>query len=78
LEKSKLPITADSNLADMLMHIPIWWDPVPIDIWARLKVEQQMDILRRQIAIAQMKIKADIDIKNAQLNILATVNKSLG
>ena len=78
MEKSKLPITADSNLVDLLTHIPIWWDPVPIDIWVRLKVEQQQDILRRQLAIAQMKIKADIDVKNAQLNILTTVNKAMG
>jgi len=77
LEKNKLPITADFSLAN-LMHIPIWWDPVPIDIWARLKVEQQNDIMRQQLAIAQMKIRADIEVKKAQLNILATVNKSMG
>jgi hypothetical protein len=71
------PMIEPERELDILRHIKIWWDPIPIDWWMHLKVEQKVAVMRQQVMVARARIKADVAINNAQLAALDAIEKSL-
>ena len=57
-----------------------WWvyDPVPPDWWAHLKVEQQELVMHQQLKVLQVKLRAEMDVKKAQLEAVTEIGKAVG
>ena len=61
-------------------YIHWWWvfDPVPDDWWVHLKEEQKIVVIREQLKLAQVKLRAQMTVEKAQLESLAAMQKVMG
>ncbi len=55
-----------------------WFDPVPDDWWVHLKEEQKVLVMKEQLKMAQVKIRAQMTVEKAQLESLAAMEKVMG
>ena len=82
MEKKRVPVlNPEMEVASNPSKWGWWWwifDPVPPDWWAHLKVEQQQLVMRQQMKVLQVKLRAEMDVKKAQLDAVTEIAKSVG